>query len=358
MPQTNIIYTKIDEAPALASHALLPVVKAFAATCGIDVKTKDISLAGRIIANFPENLSDQQKINDDLTLLGELAKTPEANIIKLPNISASIPQLQEAIKELNAKGYNIPAYPEEAKSDQDKDLIRRFANVLGSAVNPVLREGNSDRRAAESVKEFGKKYPHKMMKPWPESGSKASIAHMTEHDFFGSEKSVTFADAGEVRIEFIGADGQTTVLKEAFPIEKDEIIDAAVMSVKALRDYYGKEIAQCKADGTLLSLHLKATMMKISDPILFGHCVSVFFQDVMDKYADEFASVGVNVNHGLSDILNNIQKLDAAKQAEITAAIEQVIADQPALAMVDSATTNLHMPNKVIIDASVPNIVR
>jgi isocitrate dehydrogenase len=353
-----MIYTKVDEAPALASYALLPVVKAFAAACGIDVKTKDISLAGRIIANFPENLSDDQKINDDLALLGELAKTPEANIIKLPNISASIPQLQEAVKELNAKGYDIPAYPEEPKSDEDRDLVKRFAKVLGSAVNPVLREGNSDRRAAESVKKFGRKYPHKMMKPWPESGSKARVAHMTEHDFFGSEKSVTFADAGEVRIEFIAADGQTTLLKEAFPIEKDEIIDAAVMNVSSLRDYYAREIAQCQADGALLSLHLKATMMKVSDPILFGHCVSVFFKDVMDKYADELASVGVNVNHGLSDILDKIQNLDDAKQAEIRLAIEQVIETQPALAMVDSDTTNLHMPNKVIIDASVPNIVR
>ena len=353
-----MIYTKVDEAPALASHALLPVVKAFAATCGIDVTTRDISLAGRIIANFPENLSDEQKINDDLTWLGELAKTPEANIIKLPNISASIPQLQEAIKELNAKGYDIPAYPEEPKSDEELDLVRRFAKVLGSAVNPVLREGNSDRRAAESVKKFGRKYPHKMMKPWPESGSKARIAHMTEHDFFGSEKSVTFADAGEVRIEFIADDGQTTLLKEAFPIEKDEIIDAAVMNVRSLRNYYAREIAQCKSDGALLSLHLKATMMKVSDPILFGHCVSVFFQDVMDKYAEELASVGVNVNHGLSDILDKIRKLDDAKQAEIKGAIEQVIANQPALAMVNSDTTNLHMPNKVIIDASVPNIVR
>jgi len=358
MAQTTMIYTKVDEAPALASHALLPVVKAFAAACGIDVKTRDISLAGRIIANFPENLSDQQKINDDLALLGELAKTPEANIIKLPNISASIPQLQQAIKELNAKGYDIPDYPEEPTTDEEHDLVGRFATVLGSAVNPVLREGNSDRRAADSVKKFGKKHPHKMMKPWPESGSKARIAHMSEHDFFGSEKSVTFADAGEVRIEFIGADGQTAVLKDPFPIEKDEIIDAAVMSVKALREYYAREIEQCKADGALLSLHLKATMMKVSDPIMFGHCVSVFFRDVMEDYADELASVGVNVNHGLSDILDKIRKLDDAKQAEITGAIEQVIATQPALAMVDSTTTNLHMPNKVIIDASVPNIVR
>ena len=358
MTKTNMIYTKIDEAPALASYALLPVVKAFAAACGIEVETKDISLAGRIIANFPEGLSDEQKINDDLTLLGELAKTPQANIIKLPNISASIPQLQEAIKELQAKGYDIPAFPEEPKTDEEKSLVKRFAKVLGSAVNPVLREGNSDRRAADSVKEFGKKYPHKMMKPWPATGSKTRIAHMTEDDFFGSEKSVTFAEAGEVRIEFIGDDGQSTVLKDAFGIEAGEIIDAAVMSATALRAYYTKEIAQCKADGTLLSLHLKATMMKISDPILFGHCVAVFFQDVMDKYAGDLASVGVNLNHGLSDIFDKIQKLDDAKQAEIKAAIEQVIADQPALAMVNSTTTNLHMPNKVIIDASVPNIVR
>jgi len=358
MTQAEIIYTRTDEAPALATYALLPVVKAFAAACGITISAKNISLAGRILANFPENLTDEQRTDDDLTLLAELVKTPEANIIKLPNISASIPQIQEAIKELNAKGYDIPAYPEEPKTDEEKDLVRRFAKVLGSAVNPVLREGNSDRRAAESVKEFGRKYPHKMLKPWPESGSKTRVAHMTEHDFYGSEKAVTFAEAGEVRIEFIGPDGQAAVLKEAFPIEKDEIIDAAVMSVKALRDYYRKEIAQCKVSGTLLSLHLKATMMKVSDPILFGHCVSVFFQNVMDRYADDLASVGVNVNHGLSDILSKIPKLGAAKQAEITAAIEQVIATQPALAMVDSKTTNLHMPNKVIIDASVPNIVR
>ncbi|MDH4202689.1 MAG: NADP-dependent isocitrate dehydrogenase [Phycisphaerae bacterium] len=360
MTEFNIIWTKVDEAPALATYALLPVVEAYTQTCGIKVDLKDISLAGRIIANFGDKLTAEQKIDDHLAELGELAKTPEANIMKLPNISASIPQLQAAIRELQDAGYDIPAYPEEPKTDAEKELQKRFAKVLGSAVNPVLREGNSDRRAAASVKKFAKKHPHKMMKPWPESGSMARVAHMTEGDFYGSEKSVTMDTPCTTRIEFVDADGKVTVLKDKLALQAGEVADIAVMSVAQLRKFYAEQIDAAKKDGTLLSLHLKATMMKISDPIIFGHCVSVYYKDALQRHAQTLKKIGANVNHGLADVLEKLKKLDVTKKAEIKADIESVYKDRPALAMVDSrhGITNLHVPNNIIVDASMPNVVR
>lgn len=360
MADYKIIWTKIDEAPALATYSLLPIVNAYAKGTGVEFEQKDISLAGRIIANFPDNLTEEQKIPDYLDELGKLAKTPEANIIKLPNISASIPQLQAAIKELQDKGYNIPDYPEEPKTDEEKELQKRFAKVLGSAVNPVLREGNSDRRAAASVKEFAKKHPHRMMKPWPESGSKARVSHMEENDFYGSEKSATMNEACDVRIEFEGAEGSSEILKDKLSLLEGEVIDAAVMNVASLRKFYAEQIETAKNEGVLLSLHLKATMMKVSDPIMFGHAVSVYFKDALDKHADTLKEIGANVNNGLADVLAKIEKLPEDKKAEIVADINKVYETQPALAMVDSrkGITNLHRPNDVIVDASMPNVVR
>lgn len=360
MANNTIIWTKIDEAPALATYALLPVVTAYAKACGIAVATKDISLAGRIIANFPDNLSDGQKITDDLAELGTLVKEPEANIIKLPNISASIPQLQAAIRELQQKGYAIPDYPEEPQTEAEHQLRARFARVLGSAVNPVLREGNSDRRAAASVKKFARKHPHKMMKPWPASGSKARVAYMTDGDFYGTEKSVTLDKACTTRIEFVADDGTVTVLKDKLALQAGEIADTAVMNVAALRKFYAEQIDAAKKDDVLLSLHLKATMMKISDPIIFGHCVSVFYADALDKHAETLKAVGANVNNGLADVLDKLNKLDADTKAAIEADINAVYATRPKLAMVDSrhGITNLHVPNNIIVDASMPNVVR
>lgn len=360
MAKYTIIWTNIDEAPALATVALLPVVTAYAKACGIAVTTKDISLAGRIIANFPDNLSDGQTISDDLAELGMLVKQPEANIIKLPNISASIPQLQAAIRELQQKGYAIPDYPEEPQTEADHQLRARFAKVLGSAVNPVLREGNSDRRAAASVKKFARKHPHKMMKPWPASGSKARVAYMTGGDFYGTEKSVTLDKACTTRIEFVAADGTVTVLKDKLALLPGEIADTAVMNVAALRRFYAEQIDAAKKDDVLLSLHLKATMMKISDPIIFGHCVSVFYADALDKHAETLKAVGANVNNGLADVLDKLNALDADTKAAIEADINAVYATRPKLAMVDSrhGITNLHVPNNIIVDASMPNVVR
>lgn len=357
---TKILWTKIDEAPALATYCLLPVVKSFTKGTGIEVETKDISLAGRILANFPDNLTDEQKIPDYLTELGEIAKKPEANIIKLPNISASSPQLQAAIKELQEKGFKVPDYPEEPKTDEEKVIKERYAKVLGSAVNPVLREGNSDRRAAASVKKFAQKNPHKMMKPWPQSGSKARVAHMNQKDFYGSEKSISLDKEDIVKIEFVDKNGNTTVLKEKLKLLQGEVIDASVMNVKELRKFYAEQIEEAKKDGILLSLHLKATMMKISDPIMFGHAVYVYFKDALDKYEDVLKEVGANVNNGLADVLEKIKKLPDEKREEIEAAINKVYEYQPELAMVDSrlGKTNLHVPNDVIVDASMPNIVR
>ncbi len=360
MATSKIIWTKTDEAPALASYALLPIIQAYAKGTGVEIETSDISLPARIIANFPDNLTEDQKIPDSLQQLGELTKNPEANIIKLPNISATIPQLQSAIKELQEKGYDIPDYPEEPKNDAEKALQARYAKILGSAVNPVLREGNSDRRPAVSVKKFARKNPHKMMKPWPATGSKTRVAHMDEKDFYGSEKSITMEKAGDVKIEFIDNVGQTTVLKEKLLLLEGEVVDSAVMNVAALRKFYAKTIDEAKKKEVLLSLHLKATMMKVSDPIMFGHCVSVYYKEVLEKHADTLRGIGANVNNGLADILEKIDKLSADKKAEIKIDIEAVYEKRPALAMVDArkGITNLHLPNKVIIDASMPNIVR
>ncbi len=360
MATSKITWTKIDEAPALATYALLPIVRAYTKGSGIEVETSDISLAGRIIANFPDKLTEEQKIPDCLRQLGELAETPEANIIKLPNISATIPQLQSTIKELQEKGYDIPDYPEEPKNDAERALQARFATVLGSAVNPVLREGNSDRRAAVSVKKFAQKNPHKMMQAWPETGSRARVAHMDHSDFFESEKSTTMAKASNVRIEFIGNDGKVTVLKEKLSLLEGEVIDASVMNVAALRKYYAEQMEAAKKDGALLSLHLKATMMKVSDPIMFGHCVSVYYQEALDKHADVLKEIGANVNNGLADVLAKLDRLPPDKKAEIEADIAAVYENRPALAMVNArrGITNLHVPNDIIVDASMPNVVR
>ncbi len=357
---TKITWTKIDEAPALASYSLLPIVESFTKGSGIKIEVKDISLAGRIITNFPENLTEEQKLPDYLAELGELTQSPDANIIKLPNISASIPQLHAAIKELQEKGYKIPDYPDEPKNEEEKKLKERFSKVLGSAVNPVLREGNSDRRAAASVKKFAKKHPHKMMKPWPESGSKCRVAHMDQKDFYGSERSVTLDKEDVVNIEYTGKDGKTTVLKENLKLKNGEIIDAAVMNVRELRKFYAKQIEEAKKDDVLLSLHLKATMMKISDPIMFGHAVSVYYKDALDKHADTLKEIGANQNYGLMDILEKLKKLPEDKRKEIEADINKVYESRPRLAMVDSrmGKTNLHVPNDVIVDASMPNVVR
>ncbi len=357
---TKIIWTKIDEAPALASYCLLPVLKSFVKETGIEIEQKDISLSGRIIAAFPEFLTEAQKIPDYLTELGELAKTPEANIIKLPNISASIPQLHEAIKELKGKGYKIPDYPEEPKTEEEKSIKNRYAKILGSAVNPVLREGNADRRASASVKKFAQKYPHKMMKPWPQSGSKTRVAHMQQNDFYGTEKSTTLQKDDSVRIEFVDSSGNVTILKDKLKLLAGEVIDTSIMNVKELRKFYSEQIEIAKKDDVLLSLHLKATMMKISDPIMFGHAVYVYFKEALDKYSDVLNEIGANVNNGLMDVLEKLKKLPDEKRIEIEAAINKVYETNPELAMVDSRTgkTNLHVPNDVIVDASMPNVVR
>jgi isocitrate dehydrogenase len=360
MNKATITWTKTDEAPALATKAFLPILKAYTEGTGVDVDLADISLVGRILANFPDNLTEEQKVPDWLTILGELAKTPEANIIKLPNISASIPQLQAAIKELREKGYDVPEYPEEPKNDAEKALQSRFSVVLGSAVNPVLREGNSDRRPAASVKKFAQKHPHKMMRDWPESGSKARVTHMSGKDYYESEKSTTVDKPCNVKIEFVDREGNKTTLKEQLHLIEREVIDTAVMNVAALRKFYAEQIEEAKKDGVLLSLHLKATMMKISDPIMFGHCVSVYYKDALDKHADTLKEIGANVNNGLADVLEKLDKLPADKKAEIEADIQAVYETQPDLAMVDSrrGITNLHVPNNIIVDASMPNVVR
>lgn len=354
----KIVYTKIDEAPALATYSLLPMIQAFTKGTGVSVETSDISLAGRIIANFPENLTEEQRIPDNLTALGELAKTREGNIIKLPNISASIPQLQAAIKELQEKGYDIPDFPEDPKTDAEKELRARFAKVLGSAVNPVLREGNSDRRAAASVKQYAKNNPHRL-RAW-EEGSKAHVAHMDGGDFFASEKSATMSGATEVRIEYVDNDGSVTVLKENIALQEGEVVDTSRMNARRLREYIANQIDDAKNNGLLLSLHLKATMMKVSDPIMFGHAVSVFYKDVFDKHGDVLGELGVNVNNGLGDVYAKIQSLPEEKRAEIEADIQEVYKNRPALAMVDSdkGITNLHVPNDIIIDASMPVVIR
>ncbi len=356
---SKIIWSEIDEAPALATYAFLPIVQAFTKGTGVDVETKDISLSGRILANFPEKLTAEQKVADNLAELGALVKKPEANIIKLPNISASVPQLQAAIAELQEKGYDIPTYPEEATTDEEKELQARYAKCLGSAVNPVLREGNSDRRAAASVKKFAQKNPHRMMQDWPKE-SKTRVAHMLDNDFYASETSTTVAEATTVNYEFVGEDGKVTVLKKDMPLKAGEVLDSSKMDVAALREFFAAQIDEAKKDGVLLSLHLKATMMKFSDPYMFGQCVTVFFKDVFEKHAKTFEELGVNVSNGLGDVYARLSALPADKQAEIEADIQAVYAKRPALAMVDSSKgiTNLHAPNDVIIDASMPVVVR
>ncbi|MBU1426500.1 MAG: NADP-dependent isocitrate dehydrogenase [Gammaproteobacteria bacterium] len=359
MTKPIIYWTKVDEAPALATYSLLPIVQAFTKAAGVDVQTRDISLAGRVIANFPDNLTDSQKLNDDLTWLGELTQKPEANIIKLPNVSASVPQLKAVIKELQSQGYKIPDFPENPQNDAEKELKVRFGKVLGSAVNPVLREGNSDRRAALSVKNFARKHPHRMGKWAPDS--KTHVAHMTANDFYGSETSVTVSDAGPVRIEFVGADGKTTVLKEKTTLKVGEVIDSCAMNVRALRKFFSEQIEEAKKEpNVLLSLHLKATMMKISDPIMFGHAVSVYFKDVFDKHGATLKELNVNVNNGFGDVLAKVATLPEGKRAEIEADIAACFKKQPQLAMVnsDKGITNLHVPSDVIIDASMPPMIR
>ncbi|TCD29077.1 NADP-dependent isocitrate dehydrogenase [Pedobacter psychrodurus] len=353
---SKIIYTKTDEAPMLATYSLLSIVQAFTASAGIDVETRDISLAGRILANFPEYLKDDQKIGDALAELGALATTPEANIIKLPNISASIPQLVDAITELQSQGFAIPNYPDNAQSDEEKAIKAKYAKVLGSAVNPVLREGNSDRRAPKAVKNYAKQNPHSMGK-WS-ADSKTKVVSMTEGDFYGSEKSTTVAEAGQFKIEFVAADGTVTELKGLSPLKAGEVIDSSALSLSALKTFVAKEIAEAKAAGVLLSAHLKATMMKVSDPIIFGAIVEVYFADVFTKYADLFKELNIDTRNGLGDVYAKIA--GNAKQAEVEAALAQAIENGPALAMVnsDKGITNLHVPSDVIVDASMPAMIR
>ena len=357
-PTANIIYTLTDEAPALATYSFLPIIKVFTNAADIEVETKDISLAGRIIATFPENLTEEQRQPDALAQLGSLAKTPEAYIIKLPNISASIPQLTAAIEELQEKGYDIPDYPDAPKDEAEAAIKTRYSKVLGSAVNPVLREGNSDRRVAAAVKHYAQKHPHSVGE-W-KADSKSHVAHMDSGDFYGSEQSVAIEKAGDVRIEFLAEDGSTTVLKEKTAVLEGEVIDSAVMSVKALRAFYTKEIEAAKADDILLSLHVKATMMKVSDPILFGHAVTTFFKDVFAKYSDTFAELGVNPNNGLGDVYAKIQALPDEQRAAIEADLQATYDIRPKLAMVnsDKGINNLHVPSDVIIDASMAAAIR
>ncbi|WP_411358033.1 NADP-dependent isocitrate dehydrogenase [Pseudidiomarina salilacus] len=354
---SKIIYTETDEAPRLATYSLLPIIRAFTQAAGVSVETRDISLAGRIIAVFPEYLTEEQRINDALAELGELAKTPEANIIKLPNISASMPQMTACIKELQEQGYALPDYPFEPKNDEEREIKARYDKVKGSAVNPVLREGNSDRRAPASVKNYAKKHPHRMG-AWSKD-SKTSVAHMDDGDFYGSEQSTTFAEADELKVVLNTPAGQT-VLKDGVKVLAGEVVDAARMDVALLKEFFARETANAKEKGVLLSLHLKATMMKVSDPIMFGHAVKVFFKDVFDKYGELFAELGVDVNNGFGDVLAKIAKLPAEQRAEIEADIQAVYDQQPALAMVNShkGITNLHVPSDVIIDASMPAMIR
>ena len=349
---SKIIYTKVDEAPALATYSFLPIIKAFTKSSGIEMVTKDISLAGRILANFPENLTDDQKISDDLAELGALTQDPTANIIKLPNVSASVPQLKAAIAELQAKGYNIPNY------DASEEITARYSKITGSAVNPVLREGNSDRRAPGAVKNYAKANPHRMGK-WTKD-SKTDVACMDSGDFYGSEVSKTFDEANDLKISFFDANGAETLLKASTKVLAGEIIDATVLSAKALQDFYAKTIERAKKEDVLLSLHLKATMMKNSDPIMFGFAVKVYFKDLIEKHSALFEQIGVNFNNGLGDLYAKLETLDAAKKAEIEADIAAVYAKQPRLAMVNSAKgiTNLHVPSDVIIDASMPAMIK
>ncbi len=359
MSQKNtIIYTHTDEAPALATQSLLPIVRAFAKSADIDVVTADISLAGRILALFPEYLSDAQRVPDALAQLGELVKQPDANVIKLPNISASVPQLTAAIAELRAQGYPLPNYPAEAKTDEEKSVRERYDRIKGSAVNPVLREGNSDRRAPKAVKNFAKKYPHSMG-AWNKD-SKSHVSTMQGGDFYANEQSVTVADATTVSFVFTDKQGNKQELRKPLALKAGEIIDATVMSKKALLAFLSEQVADAKAKGVLFSLHMKATMMKVSDPIIFGHAVKVFFAPLFEKYGEQLAAIGVNVNNGFGNLLSNLDKLNAADRAAVEAEIAAIYADNPDLAMVDSdkGITNLHVPSDVIVDASMPAMIR
>ncbi|MEF3255862.1 MAG: NADP-dependent isocitrate dehydrogenase [Deferribacterales bacterium] len=354
----TIMWTMTDEAPALATYSLFPIIKGFLKDTGISIEMKDISVAGRILANFPDYLKPEQRVPDQLAELGELTLKPEANIIKLPNISASIPQLKAAIKELQEKGYNLPDYPEDPKTDEEKKIQERYSKILGSAVNPVLREGNSDRRAPLSVKNYAKKNPHKMS-PW-DKNSKAHVAHMNKGDFYENEKSVTFDKATSVRFEFVDKNGNVKVLKEDLKIVDGEVLDSTHISVKELRKFYAEQIEDAKKNDLLLSLHLKCTMMKVSDPVMFGHAVEIFYSDVFEKYADTFKKLNVNPNNGLGDLYNKIQALPEAERKEIEDAIQSIYSKRPNIAMVDSdkGITNLHFPNDIIVDASMPVVIR
>ena len=358
MSDLEIVWTKVDEAPGLATFSLLPIVQSFVATAGVKVRLADISLTGRIIANFPDKLKPEQKIPDELAELGKLAMKPEANIIKLPNISASIPQLKAAIKELQGKGYDVPNYPDSDATPADKEIRARYGKVLGSAVNPVLREGNSDRRAAGAVKQFARKHPHKMG-AWSKD-SKTRVAHMTGGDFYGSEVATTIAAPSSARIEMVARDGTTTVLKPKIALKAGEIIDCSVMSAKKLDAFFASQIEAAKKEGILFSLHVKTTMMKISDPILFGHCVSVFFADVFAKHGATLKKLGVDPDNGVGDMMARIETLPDAEKAAIKADIQAEYAKRPGLAMVNSdrGITNLHVPSDVIIDASMPAMIR
>lgn len=354
----KILYTLTDEAPALATYSLLPIVQAFTKSAGVQVETRDISLSGRIISSFPEYLKSEQQINDDLAELGQIATKPEANIVKLPNISASVPQLKAAIKELQAKGYALPDYPEEPKTEEEKSVKIKYDKIKGSAVNPVLREGNSDRRAPLAVKNYAKKHPHSMGK-WS-SESKSHVDSMSEGDFYGSEKSLTIPAATSVSIELIGDNGKKEVLKSGLKLQEGEVIDASFLSISALKAFLKKAKADAKTQGVLFSLHMKATMMKVSDPIIFGHAVKVFFEPVFTKHAATLESIGVDVNNGFGDLLASLEKLPADQKAEILADIDACYADSPEVAMVnsDKGITNLHVPSDVIIDASMPAMIR
>jgi len=354
----KIIYTKTDEAPFLATHSLLPIVKAFTKSSGIEIETRDISLAGRIIANFPEFLKEDQRIADALAELGELAQTPEANIIKLPNISASIPQLTAAISELQSKGYNLPNYPDEPKTDEEKKIKARYDKIKGSAVNPVLREGNSDRRAPLSVKNYAKKHPHSMG-AWSKT-SKTHVATMNEGDFFHNEKSYTCPNDDILTITFVGSDGNQEVLKDNLKVLKGEIVDATLMQKSALLDFLKDQINDARNQGVLFSLHMKATMMKVSDPIIFGHAVKVYFESLFAKYQDTFEKIGVDVNNGFGDLVSKLSELSEVERKEIESDIEAIYNNGPDLAMVnsDKGITNLHVPSDVIIDASMPAMIR
>ncbi|MEO6203532.1 MAG: NADP-dependent isocitrate dehydrogenase, partial [Nitrospirales bacterium] len=358
--QPDIIYTKVDEAPELASGSFLPIIQSFAKAAGVTVGTKDISLAGRILAQFPDKLKPEQRQPDDLAQLGEMVEKPDANVIKLPNISASLPQIKGAITELQSQGYAVPDYPESPKTDEEKDIKAKYDKVKGSAVNPVLRQGNSDRRASASVKQYAKKNPHKMGK-WTKD-SRTHVAHMSDGDFFGNEKSATITEqaAGKGRIEFMAKDGTVKVLKDNVVFDEGDVVDTTKMSVSALREFFKEQIADAKKSGILLSLHLKATMMKVSDPIMFGHAVTVFFENVFKKYEQVFSELGVNPNNGLGDVYAKIGKLPAAQQEEIKADIQEALKNGPALAMVDSdkGITNLHVPSDIIIDASMAASIR